>query len=140
MWEHLDKKYEVKWESFFLVRVSPGVIYEGLGTGINFSRQRVEKGTAWDGTLLLRHSDGLRRSIDVWPGEFRDKRGVVIACIPASRANDAALDEFGLRIDALRKRLADFFRPERIMHTLENLNSAQAALPPPPPPPPDEEG
>lgn len=124
MWEKLGKRYEVKWERYYLVRIRPESPYEGIGTGFTFSYDWVEKGTAWDGTLLLRERQRFRGGdrISPWPGTFRDKNGQVMACIPETPENTKALKEFRERIDALRELLAGFLRPEQIMHTLANLN------------------
>lgn len=130
MWEKLDARYEVKWERYYLVRIRPESPYEGVGTGFTFSFDWVEKGVAWDGTLLLRerprYSGGDR--ISPWPGEFRDKNGKVMACIPETEANTKALKEFRDRIDELRERLAGFLKPEQILRTLANLSESNLLL------------
>lgn len=125
MWEHLDKHFAVRWERYFKVNI--GHAYTAVG--LTFEYRDVEKGTAWDGSLLLREYEFSRgRIIRPWPGEFRDGQGKVMACIPATPENEAALKEFADRIHELRKRLADFLRPDQIMQTLANL-SAVALLP-----------
>ncbi len=130
MWEKLDEHFAVKWERYFKVRITPGYIAHGL----SFEYSDVEKGVAWDGSLLLREYESSKgRIIRPWPGEFRDGNGKVMACIPATPENEAALKEFASRIHELRKRLADFLRPDAIMQTLANL-SAIALLPPAPAP------
>lgn len=123
MWEKLDSRYEVKWERYYLVRVEPMNPFEGIGAGFTFGYDWVEKGTAWDGTILLkerpRYGSGDR--ISPWPGEFRDKRGRVMACIPHTEANTRALREFSDRINTLREMLAGFLKPDQIVATLANL-------------------
>jgi hypothetical protein len=68
--------------------------------------------------------------ITAWPGEFRNQNNRVIACIEATPANKAALEEFTLRVDALRVRIAALLEPAVILHTLANLGN-NALLPPP---------
>jgi hypothetical protein len=125
LWDKLDKHYTTKWERFYLVEISQdGYHHRGIGTSITFNYSRVEKGTAWDGTLLMReYRSYAGEVISPWPGQFTDKKGRVIACIPASDENHKALEEFGRRIDALRNKLADFLRPEELLKTLANLSS-----------------
>lgn len=120
MWEKLDAHFAIKWERYFKVQITPG--YSGYG--LNFEYTSVEKGTAWDGTLLLREFEYRNgRVIRPWPGEFRDGQGRVPACIPDTPENQRALEEFGARIHDLRRKLADFLRPDVIMNTLSNLSS-----------------
>ncbi|AQH05842.1 hypothetical protein A9R05_43345 (plasmid) [Burkholderia sp. KK1] len=130
MWSKLDKHYAVKWENFYLVQILRSHHWEGIGTGLAFSYKHIERGTAWDGTLLLRkYEHGRGSTIQPWPGEFRDKHGDVMACIPETKENTQALQEFAARIDALRGVLANFLRPESIMKTLHNLNSVGLPAP-----------
>jgi hypothetical protein len=130
MWEKLDTKYEVKWERYYLVSIRHQTPYEGVGTGMVFQYEDVDKGVAWDGTLLLRqHRYRGQNEIRPWPGEFKDKQGTVLACIPATPANTKALRQFRDRIDELRERLADFLRPGEILRTLAGLNG-MTLLPP----------
>ncbi len=123
VWDHLDKAFAVKWESYLLVTIRPALVFHGRGTGFEFCRSHVQKGTAHDGTLLLReHNYGSRGfEIKPWPGDFRDKDGKLTACIPATDENEKALNEFEVMINALRERLAEFFHPKLIQQTLANL-------------------
>lgn len=121
MWEKLDDHFKVKWERYYKVQMSPGY---GSGYGLQFEYASIDKGTAWDGTLLMREYEYRNgRVIRPWPGEFRDGQGMLLACIPATPENTRYLQEFGERIGALRRVLADFLRPDVIMKTLMNLNS-----------------
>lgn len=132
LWDQLDERYKTQWHEYFLVQVTPEAFYDGIGTGLAFGYSNVEKGIAWDGTLLLRQRRwGGETEIKPWPGEFRDKNGKVLACIPATTQNRKSLEEFRARIDVLRKRLADYLRPDQIMQTLANL-SQNMLLPPTP--------
>jgi hypothetical protein len=134
MWDLLSDKYRTKWETYYLVEIKPEHVYEGIGTGFTFGWDEVEKGVAWDGSLLLRqHRNYGGTVISPWPGEFRDKNGKVMACIPGTPENLRALREFRDRIDALREKLADFLRPDVIQQTLSNL-SGNNLLPPVTPP------
>ncbi len=124
MWDMLSEHFKVVWEDYFLVEVRPEHGYGGgRSTGLVFEYKSVEKGTAWDGTLLMRHYEYMQRQkIDTWPGEFKAKHdGSTIACIRATPANRKALDNFGKRIDKLREILAEFMRPEKIMATLADM-------------------
>lgn len=132
LWGVLDKKFEVKWEHFFLVEIDHQRPWGGGdGTGLTFSYKGVYRGTTWDGKYLMKEWDGSDMKIKVWPGTFTDKGGKIIACIEDNPMNRSALDEFSKRIDTLRKMLADFLRPEVIMQTLTNL-AGLALLPPAP--------
>lgn len=126
VWAELDKAFKIKWSNWFLVDLTPQRPYEGFGTGMSFSYKNVEKGVAWDGAELLRdwryRRSGGNYEIRPWPGAFTDNGGRIIACIPNTPENEAALEEFGRRIDELRKRLASFLEPEVIIKTLQNLN------------------
>lgn len=131
VWERLDKRFEIKWEAFFLVTVNRERPWHGDGTGMMFSYDVVYRGTTWDGKFLLKQYDGSEFKIKPWPGEFTDKGGNVLACIPVTDMNREALEQFAKRIDILRGKLADFLRPENILQTLANL-SGLALLPPVP--------
>jgi hypothetical protein len=131
MWGVLDKKFEVKWEHFFLIEVTHQPPWGGGdGSGLIFSYKGVYRGTTWDGKYLLKEWDGNTMKIKPWPGKFTDRGGKVLACIEDTELNREALDQFSKRIDAMRNRLADFLRPETIMQTLTNL-AGFALLPPP---------
>lgn len=134
MWSMLDKKFEIKWEPYYLVEVLPQRPWSGsVGEGLIFSYKDVYKGTTWDGKNLLKiyrgGSYGNGTKIEPWPGEFKNKAGKVIACIPRNEVNTAALEEFAKRIIILRKKLAEFLAPENIASTLTNL-AGFALLPP----------
>lgn len=137
-----DEHYATKWGKYFLVEVRKSYHgSEGAGTGMDLVYRDVHKGTAWDGTLLLkeehwRHGHAVK--ITAWPGEFRTQNNRVIACIEATPANQAALEEFTVRVDALRVRIAALLEPDTILQTLANL-SQNALLPPADPPKPKAE-
>ncbi len=133
MWSVLDKKFEITWEQQYLVEIRRARIYGGEGEGLELSYDDVYKGTTYDGKLLLKEWKGHDYRIRLWPGEFKDEGGKVMACIPATDFNKEALKEFGRRIGALREKLADFLRPEKIVQTLADMNSLAKLLPPAPP-------
>jgi hypothetical protein len=123
-----NEHYATKWEPYFIVEVRRIGFSNGYGTDLDFCYRECWKGTAHDGTLLLkdRHWGERDEKISAWPGEFRDREGKVIACIPKTPANKVALEQFTAKIDQIRGALADMLRPELIMHTL--LNQNQLAL------------
>ncbi len=129
-WGELDKKFEVKWERYFLVSVQPERIFEGQGAGLSFTYKDVWKGTTWDGKELMKEYGWHAREpkITPWPGRFTDRGGRTVACIPDNEANKAALAEFAKRVEKLRELMRDTLRPEVIMQTLQNL-SGLALLP-----------
>lgn len=121
---HLDKRFEVTWHNYFLVTVNIARDYgTGTSTGLSFSYKDIEKGVTWDGKELLREYMWRgERTISPWPGKFEDKNGKAIACIPASKSNEAALKEFANRVDTLRAMIRDTLRPEKIVETLQNMS------------------
>jgi len=130
-WAELDEEFAIKWERYFLVRVDPTRPYGlGIGTGLNYSYETIDKGTAHDGTLLLREMKPheYKYVVKPWPGEFKDSRGHVMACIPATPENEAALEQFTEAVHATRRRIADYLRPDTIQQTLANLANVRLAL------------
>ncbi len=122
-----DAHFATKWEKWYLVEVIPQGSYQGSGTGLIFQYRDVERGVAWDGTVLLKDRDWNARryeeKISAWPGEFTNRNGRIVACIIASPANTAALEEFTRRIDLLREALEKMLTPENILTTLLHLSS-----------------
>jgi hypothetical protein len=132
MWEKLDTHFAVKWEPYCLVEVEHRAPYAGLGSGLCFSYKDIERGVAYDGTLLMRTYEYSRGPvITPWPGKFKDDYDRVIACIPKTPENHNALKEFTARIDQLREALSDLIRPQHIMKTLQSLSTLLPALPAP---------
>lgn len=121
MWSMLDKKFEITWERFYQVEVLKTRIHSGDGTGLEIVYDDVYKGTTFDGKQLLKRWRGYEYRIEVWPGAFKDEKGKVMACIPATDENREALKEFCKRTDKLREMLADFLRPEVIQQNLARL-------------------
>lgn len=126
MWGHLDKAYEVKWEPYFLVTIRPGISFgNGISHGFVFAYDTVYKGTAHDGALMMKKYSGYSHGykVEPWPGRFKDEGGNLLACIEGTDENRQALKRFGDKVDQWREAIADFFKPEVIMHTLGNLGS-----------------
>lgn len=124
-WAALDDHYEIDWHEYFLVRVSPARIYIGIGEGLEFSYDTVQKGITWQGKELLKEYSRWgdeHWKIRPWPGRFTEKNGDVIACIPNTPQTLAALEDFSKRIAFMRERLAEFLAPDMIMQTLANLS------------------
>ena len=121
MWAKLDKQFGIRWELYYLVDVSSRLPYTGSGSGFVVSYDTVYKGTTWDGKLLLRQLGCRGQKVEAWPGEFRREGDRVLACIPGTSVNEAALKEFIRRTDLLREKIQEFLRPEQIMHTLANM-------------------
>lgn len=124
MWEKLDAKYRIDWKRWFLVRVDRASDYDGLGTGLTFGYSWIERGVAYDGSVLMRrHSrySGYKQEITAWPEQFKEKNGRTLACIEATPENEKALDEFSRRIDEMRRQLAEFVKPNAIQETLSSI-------------------
>ena len=125
MWAALDKQYKIEWTDYYLVEIRPENPYSGFGTGFCLSYDTVEKGIGWDGSVLLKQRRWGERDpwITPWPGAFTDKNGRIQACIEANDFNKNALRECVVRIDTLREKLTELFKPENIEATLANLNA-----------------
>lgn len=134
MWAKLKKAHEIQWERWYLVQVASAQSHKGdFEVGFALSQNTIYRGVAKDGTVLMREYDRGRTfgpwRYKPWPGVYQDLGGHVIACIPATEANNAALDEFRARISALQARISDLVKPEVILETLANL--AGTGLPAP---------
>ncbi len=134
LWGKLEKEHEIAWEPWYLVQIASAQSFVGdAEVGFALSQNTIYRGKAKDGTVLMREFDRSRTAgpwrYKPWPGEYQDKGGHVIACIPATPANDKALDEFRERIRELQRRLSELVKPHLILHTLANL--AASGLPAP---------
>lgn len=134
LWAQLEKEHEIKWEEWYLVQIAGASAHVGdLEVGFALSQNTIYRGTAKDGTVLMREFERGRVfgpwRYRPWPGAYQDKGGHVIACIPATQENSIALNEFRERIRELQRRLSDLVRPREIMRTLANL--AASGLPAP---------
>lgn len=134
LWAKLEKAHEIIWESWYLIQIASAQSHVGdRETGFALSQNTIYRGVAKDGTVLMREFERGRYSspwrYKPWPGEYQDKGGHVIACIPATQANDAALAEFRARIVELQRRLSDLVKPELILRTLANLSAVGLPAP-----------
>lgn len=126
----LDKHYEISWERWIKVQITPERPYRGEGTGFRLTYEDVWRGVDAFGNALMREYDRHRErlwTISRWPETFKDRNGRTLACVPATEANVAALEDFTKRIDTLRSLLADFVSPDRITETLDAI--AAGAMP-----------
>jgi hypothetical protein len=133
----LDKHFAVKWERYYKVTIRTDRPYTGLGTGFCLEYYDVEKGTTWDGRLLLRER-GRRHDyqdkITEWPGEFRDNRGNLEACIPATPMTEEGLRIFTEQITTLRGKMREFIEPTKIEGFLTQIVEQRQKLLPEPDP------
>ena len=131
-WAKLEKQFKINWEAYYLIQIAGAQAHVGdFEVGFSLSQNTIYRGVTHDGSVLMREYERGRTfgpwRYKPWPGEYQDKGGHVIACIPATKQNDKALNEFRERIRELQARLSDLVRPEVILATLENL--AMTGLP-----------
>lgn len=130
----LDKKYQIKWERWLLVKVTPVRIYDGAGAGTELRWSEVFRGETLDGDVLMReynqHGDWANRwKVSPWPEVYKDGRtGKTIACVPATDENERALEAFAEKLRELTKTLSEFVAPDRIEETLAMIASGQIKL------------
>lgn len=120
----LDHRFKIAWANYFIVRVGPARSFDGgIGTGLAFSYDTIERGVALDGSLLMRrmnHHSRLHERlwiIEPWPKDVKEN-GRIVATIIATDENRAKLELFQQKIDLLRKALADMVTPQRLEETL----------------------
>ena len=123
----LDKKYEIKWERWLLVRVEPRRPYKGIGTGLTLSWEDVERGVTLDGDVLMREVNvhgpfNNPWRISPWPEVYKDRGGKTVACVRATEANEEALEAFAQKLRELSKTLSEFVSPENIDETLNLIS------------------
>jgi len=80
----LDHRFKIRWVNYFIVRVSPGRDFNGgLGSGLMFSYNTIERGVALDGSVLMRRLNrwgGLHSNafvIEPWPKDVRESGRLV---------------------------------------------------------------
>lgn len=130
---NLDSHYKIKWQPWFEVRVDPMRIFQGNGDGFQLSWTEVERGETLDGDILLKRYNTYgdfnnRWEIKPWPETYKDTKGKVLSCIPATDENEKALKLFAMKIAELRKVLADFVSPNEIAKTLDQITRGQLML------------
>lgn len=129
----LDRKYRIQWKPWLLVRVTPGHAHKGSGTGLTLSWERIEKGTALDGSHLMREYDTYgdfnnRWRISPWPAAYKDKSGKTVACVLETEENIRALETFAEKLRDLTRTLAAFVAPDRIDDTLKMIAAGDLRL------------
>lgn len=128
----LDNHFKIKWANWLIVTVEAVRQFDREGAGLNLTWKRVERGETLDGNVLLRRYNGHRSfnnrwTVEPWP-EVVKEEGHVVACIEATEANLAALNQFQENINQMRKVLASFVTPDRINETLAAIASGSAML------------
>jgi hypothetical protein len=128
MRSRLDHRFKINWVPYFIVRVGPTRNFDGgIGTGLQFSYDTVERGVALDGSALLRRFNrfgGIHSNtwiIEPWPKDVKEN-GKIVATIIATDENRNKLELFQQKIDLLRKALADMVTPQRLEETLLNTS------------------
>ena len=130
----LDKRFAIKWERWFLVKVEPARLYgRGDGAGCTLSWQDVWRGVTLDGSVLMRELEVRREfsspwRISAWPEVYRDSNGKTVACVQATDANEAALEAFAEKLRDLTKTLSKFVAPENIETTLREISEGGLKL------------
>lgn len=135
MRSRLDARYAIRWERWLKVEVNPQRHHRGDGSGLSLSYEEVWRGIDPFGAVLMREFSPYSEKqwiISAWPEAFKDKRGRTLACVPATDANVAALEDFSRRIVNLRSVLAEFVSPDRIEETLGAIAAGAMTLLPPP--------
>lgn len=133
MRSRLDRKYQIKWEKWLLVQVKPARLHDASGAGTELSWKEVERGETLDGSTLLREYNvygdfNNRWKVSPWPEVYKDKNGKTVACVPATEANEKALEAFAQKLRELTKTLAEFVAPDRIDETLAQIASGGLRL------------
>lgn len=120
----LDSAFRIAWEKWLVVTVNPVRAYgKDGGSGLELTWKEVEKGQTLTGEWLMR-SYNLRAEwfnrhlIEPWPDQVKGDDGRIVAAIPATEANERALEHFVQQINELRKRLAALVAPGEIEQTL----------------------
>ncbi|TLX16586.1 hypothetical protein [Rhizobium sp. MHM7A] len=126
MRSRLDKRFRITWKPWFLVKIDPARIYEGSGSGLTISWEDIERGEAYDGSVLMRRWDRYAQlhsshwKVSTWPKNFIEKNKM-LAAIEATPENRAALELARDQIDELRRVLVERVGPKFIEQTLRTL-------------------
>jgi len=129
----LDVRFRIEWKPWFLVRIDPTRIYDGIGSGLALSWEDIHRGVAYDGSVLMRrynrHAEifSNRWIVKTWPENFIE-RGRMIAAIEATEENRLLLENAKDQVDVLRSRLVELLGPQLIMETLQALASGRSLL------------
>ncbi|MBY3432809.1 hypothetical protein HFN89_01290 [Rhizobium laguerreae] len=124
----LDHRFRITWKRWFLVRINPARVFTGIGSGLELSWENIERGEAYDGSILMRRYNAYADVnsshwiVTTWPENFVE-RGKMIAAIEATAENEALLDNARVQVDILRNKLVELLGPHLIMETLQRLAS-----------------
>lgn len=130
----LDERFKIKWKSWLLVKiVRPSMYGEGIGSGLQLTWEDVQRGIAFDGSVLMRRynryhdvfSNGW--TVSTWPETIKEN-GRLVAMIEATEANVAALEKATKQIDDLRALLVERVAPAFIEETLRTLSAGGSLL------------
>jgi hypothetical protein len=122
----LDARFKIAWKRWFLVKIDPASVYPGDGSGLTISWEEIERGEAYDGSILMRRHDRYAQlhsskwKVSTWPENFIEKNRM-LAAIPATPENLAALERAKTQIDELRRLLVERVGPKFIEQTLQTL-------------------
>ena len=124
----LDARFAIKWERWLLVKVDPTRTYDASGNGLQLTWRDIQRGVTFAGDVLMRsyniHGEwGNRWVVEPWP-EVVKEQGRIVAAIPATEANEKALQVFADKIVELRKALAALVAPDEIERTLMQITAA----------------
>jgi hypothetical protein len=122
----LDVRFRIEWKRWFLVRIDPSRAYSGNGDGLLLSWEEIQRGVAYDGSVLQRRYDSYaslhanKWKVSTWPKNFIEK-GRMLAAIEATEANERALELAKKQIAELREMLVQRVGPKLIEQTLNTL-------------------
>lgn len=127
----LDTRFAIKWERWLLVKVDPTRTYDSSGDGLQLSWKDIERGVTFSGDVLMRsynvHGEWHNRwVVEPWPKVVKEQ-GRIVAAIPATEANEKALQVFAEKIVEMRKALAALVAPDEIERTLAQITGAPIA-------------
>lgn len=125
----LDERHRIAWERYFLVKVDPSSIYDGTGEGLTLSWHDVERGVAFDGSVLLKRYNRYgtwsnKWVVEPWPKVVKEN-GKIVATINGTAENEEALRVFAKKIAEMRKALAAMVAPDAIEATLDQIAGSQ---------------
>jgi hypothetical protein len=123
----LDTRFRIIWKKWFLVRIDPARIYDGSGSGLTISWEDIQRGEAYDGSILMRRYDpyaslhASKWKVSTWPESFVEKNKM-LAAIEATPENERNLEKARDQIDELRRMLVERVGPKFIEQTLRTLS------------------
>lgn len=129
----LDVRFRIEWKRWFLVRIDPARAYSGDGEGLLLSWEEIQRGVAYDGSVLQRRYQGYgglhanKWKVSTWPKNFIEK-GRMLAAIEATKENERALELAKEQISELRELLVQRVGPKLIEQTLNALTGGSNFL------------